>query len=180
MSPCRCVLVLVDFSSCSERVVRHAAELAQPHGGRLVLLHVFSLPVGLESGATMLGADGVVRPAREQLRREAEERMAPLIGVAEEFGASVSARIVQGAPAPRALSEAERLPADLIVVGSHGRTGVRRLVLGSVSEAIIRHARVPVLTVRGLRHAGCDAPTCETCRSGQLGAVAQAEAELDG
>lgn len=174
------VLVPVDFSDCSDSVVRHAADLAGPHGAALVLLHAIALPVGLEVGAKTVDARGLSVPVMTQLRDEASIRMAPLLELVREQGVAVRARIVNGPPAARALEEAERLPADLIVLGSHGRTGVRRLILGSVSEEVVRHANVPVVTVRSRHHAACEAASCETCRSGSLDALLQAEAELDG
>jgi universal stress protein A len=180
MSRYRRVLVPVDFSACSERLVRKAADLAEPHGAELILLHAIELPPGLNLSARMVGADGEQAPVREHLQREAEERMAPLMGVASERGATASYRIVHGPAAATVLRQAEQLPADVIVVGSHGRTGVQRLILGSVSEAILRHAAVPVVTVRSEHHPGCEARTCATCQSGVLDAKLQAEAELDG
>jgi universal stress protein E len=174
------VLVPVDFSDCSAELVRHAAQLARPHGAELVLFHAFELPVGLKGHASVVGSDGVRRPIREQLRAEAHERMEPLLAEGRAAGLSVTSHIAEGPAATTALHHAERLPADLIVVGSHGRTGVRRLSLGSVSEALVRNADVPVMTIRSRHHTGCEAVSCETCRSGGLDAMLQADAEVDG
>ncbi len=174
------ILVPVDFSDCSPALVRHAAELAEPHGATLHLLHVAELPRGLGREAQVPDAAGQLRPVAELLRQEAEERLLPLLGVAVERGVQATSRVVQGTAADQVLDEARRLPADLIVMGSHGRTGLRRLLLGSVSEQVLRHALVPVLTVRGQHHAGCEASSCQSCRSGSLEARLQADAELDG
>jgi universal stress protein A len=133
----------VDFSKTSHRALEEAAALAAAFDAELTLVHVHvELPPAatdlivppshvLEEAATEL------REAIDVLRRDAEVRT----------GRPVKVAILEGQPADEIVRYARRHGMDLIVVGSHGRSGVRRLVLGSVTERLLRLATAPVLVV---------------------------------
>ena len=133
----------IDFSGASENALRVAAELARRLDAKLVLLHVREprlLPAGAVLAPPEFFSDAVVRDAEE---------MATWTTIAEEArGAKVRAVTVEG-PAPVSICRfARECRADLIVVGTHGRAAVSRMVLGSVAEQVARKAHCPVLFVR--------------------------------
>jgi len=122
----RTILVATDFSPFSEQAIRAAVALARHFGAALHLLHV-------------VHHAGERAAALDRLGRAAE---------AEAVGVPFTASIAVGRPAPEIVRYAEREPADLIVVGTHGRTGLSHVVMGSVAEAVVRTATCQVLTIR--------------------------------
>jgi len=141
------ILVPVDGSPPSNRGLGEAIELARNQGAELLLLHVVAdWKVAAGNVAAVNLPDGMerLREASRAIVDEAEKR-AQQAGVPakpelfEEFGLPVGACIVR---------RAREWPADLIVCGTHGRRGVRRLLMGSDAEYILRHTPVPVLLLR--------------------------------
>lgn len=143
LGPWRRVLVPVDFSDASRHAVRHAAELVASVGARLELLHVIppieaALPMNLGGiGALPVVAD-LEPAARAELARLADELPPAVVADCTVWHGGVVGSI---------LNRAEEGGADLIVVGTTGRTGLDRLLLGSVAENVARLAEVPVLVV---------------------------------
>ena len=148
MSAYRRILVAVDGSPSSTKGLREAVRLAGEEGARLFILHVVNaFDAYYAMAGAGLGAD-VLAVLREQGRRI----LARARAVAERQGVEAKGvlREVTGGPAADPiLREAKTLHADLIVLGTHGRRGVRRLVLGSDAEQVVRGAAGPVLLVRG-------------------------------
>lgn len=147
--PFRTILAPVDFSLCASGALDYAANLARASGATLVIHHATELPAGLHgseriqpSGASLepVRVDDYARDsARVHLAREAAR-------LGEDLRVVTRADI--GPIVPTILAAAEEVGADLIVIGTHGRTGLRRGLLGSVAERVVRGARCPVLTVR--------------------------------
>jgi nucleotide-binding universal stress UspA family protein len=141
------ILVPVDFSETADAALAWAAELRASTGGLpLEIIHAVSLrSVGVTPEMTI---DPIPPTVEELAELERELRQA-----AERHGAPAHAQVlVRPDNIDRIiLDAAAELHADLIVMGTHGKTGVRRLVLGSVAEQVIRHADCPVVTVRGRR-----------------------------
>jgi nucleotide-binding universal stress UspA family protein len=135
------ILVPFDFSAHSTAAVDYAALLAARLGASLRLLHVYDPPdslAGIVPGTS-------VREEEDSARRVAERELQRLqlrIGDA----VAVDTAVVAGAPVAEILRHAEG-GFDLIVMGTHGRSGLRRLLLGSVTEEVLRRAKVPVLVV---------------------------------
>lgn len=154
MKPFQRILVPVDFSAPSERAVRVAAGLAQLHGGTVDLLHVYD-PVAYPL------PEGYVLYTSQQLERllsEYQERLDGMKKLAQESGAPrVDTHLRQGIAFADICLFARDGNFDLIVMGSHGRAGLSHLLLGSVTERVLRRAPCPVLTVRaegaGAKHA---------------------------
>ena len=144
LAPYRHLLVPVDPAGCAWLVVAHAARLAQACGARVSLLHVVDPPTGVQL-QDQLGGD---RSAGDVLDAEAR---AALTSLQQAFppGVEVDARVEHGGPAAAILGAVERLAPDLVVMGTHGRTGLQRMLMGSVAEHVIRRCAVPVLVVRG-------------------------------
>lgn len=114
----------------------------------MILLHVIHPPI-------IAYGEGVLPPDPELLVREAEERMSELVARCE--GVTVEKHIEEGDAESMILSYAEECHADLIVMGTHGRTGVRRMLMGSVAEQVERRAGCPVLMVSSAFPAGATA-----------------------
>lgn len=139
----RHVLCPIDFSAGSRPAVELAGEVTAPGGTGITLLHAIELPV--VSSDEMIPADlfaDVDRSARQLLEQWAADLRA-------KAAVPIATRIETGSPGARVLAVLDEDPAfDLVVVGSHGRTGLRRVLLGSVAEKLVRHAPCPVLVAR--------------------------------
>lgn len=158
----RTILVPVDFSVCSVLVTRQAAGLAARLGARLVVLHVSDLAGGV-APETHVRPEGVDRTASDYLIADAKARLAPFATAAEELGVAVELDVRLGPVVPTILRAADDTHSDLIVIGTHGRTGFARIVLGSVAEAVAHKARVPVMLVRRESRPECARESCEWC-----------------
>ncbi|WP_254546022.1 universal stress protein [Halomarina pelagica] len=139
----RHVLVPIDGSEPSERALEHVAS-AFPDA-RLTLLTVIDPSSGFATGAN---APGTAEVWYETVRERAEEQLAAAREEAESRGMTVETIVETGRPAATIVDYAEREAVDQIVMGSHGRRGVSRLLLGSVAESVIRHSSIPVTVVR--------------------------------
>jgi nucleotide-binding universal stress UspA family protein len=152
MLPYKTILVPLDGSELAERSVPHALELAAATGARVHLASVFELPGRLGFGAPTPGGGGE-RPPRLYEQRLAEHRRCGdyLGSQAAKFvdaGVAVEWSVLEGVPAEVLSQLAAKLPADLIVMTSRGQGGLKRLVLGSVANELLRLVELPVLIVR--------------------------------
>lgn len=145
------ILVGADFSRESELAIAHAIELAR-HAGAAVTLalvtYVPEAPEGLPASMTATYAR-YAATLKEQFAGE-RERLAQLRERFSGQGVELSQVVLDGRPEDRLPAAARELSASMIVVGTHGRTGFRRLALGSVAEKVVRRAECPVLVARGL------------------------------
>jgi nucleotide-binding universal stress UspA family protein len=142
----RRILHATDFSAASRPALAMACEWARRDGARLLILHVLTPPSpfighGRRAPTSYLELLAVAR-------HEAQRRLAALFTRIRALGIRVESKLVEGGPAVEVLKAAGRWHADVIVIGSHGRTGVRRFLLGSVAEQIVVRSVRPVLTVR--------------------------------
>ena len=141
------ILCPIDFSPFSERALRYAMRLAVWYGAALEVVHV--MPLLPPSAVNALAAASRQLSARNLNAAIERCRLA---------GADVSAALIESAsPAARILEAAEAFEADLIVTGSHGRTGYQRLFLGSVVESLLHKSPCPVLTIPSHLEARSDA-----------------------
>ena len=140
----RRILVPIDFSEHADAVVEWAAHLAEEHSSEIVLLNVYHLPVEFQQmEGAYLPADfwaSVKQDAKQQLARYGDRLRAR--------GLSVMEVAREGYPATVIEEEVERQHADLVVIGSRGRTGLKHLLLGSIAERVVQKAPCPVLTVK--------------------------------
>jgi len=140
------ILVCLDGSNMSEQMLPHATEVAQRFGSRVVLLQVLQIPSSL-AAASAQGAENVIE---EELRRLAFEAHQYLDGVAaqlREKGIPVEVVVIEGSPGDAIVQYASENNADLIVVATHGRKNLGRLVFGSVADHVMRHTTIPVLSM---------------------------------
>ena len=137
------ILVPTDGSDGMARVIDHAVDLAATHGAAIDAVYVVNSAsyAGLPMESSWEGID-------EMLREDAEEAVATVRDVGEARGVSVATAILEGSPSREIVEFAEREDCDLVVMGTHGRGGIDRLLLGSVAERVVRASDVPVLTVR--------------------------------
>jgi len=139
------ILVPIDFSDCSLRALDYALTLALPFGAKITLLHVVEPAVSQQS---YLGVTPPLEETYQSLVEAGRERLVALSRkrIGNRLRAETLVRI------GRAHSEipdtAKALSADLIVMGTHGYTGLKHLLLGSTTERVVRHAACPVLTIR--------------------------------
>lgn len=135
-----------DFSRASERAFRTAVDLAARGRGRLLLLHVVAAPaVTLED--SYLTARTYLE-MEKGVEREARVRLQKLRQRAAKAGVKARMAVERGIAAEQIVRVARRNRADVIVLGTHGRTGLRRVLVGSVAERVVSLATCPVLTVR--------------------------------
>jgi universal stress protein A len=143
----RRILVPVDYSEHSKASVRFAAELAGALGSALDIVHVWDKPTYV-SDAVMVRRPGQEHCSLGELIRENAEREMTefLASLALPPTLPLSHRLLSGEPASTLVSELKQAGHDLVVVGTHGRTGLAHMLLGSVAEKLIRLSPVPVLT----------------------------------
>lgn len=141
----RTILVPVDFSDCSLAGLTYAVRFAKEVGARIVVVHVADLgPVMMTTGRGDYDSPSYMEAAR----RRYDDQMQNFLKRVNFDGVPVDASAVAGY-CPGAIYEAAaKQAADLIVISTHGRTGLRRAFIGSVAEGTVRHAACPVLVVR--------------------------------
>jgi nucleotide-binding universal stress UspA family protein len=143
----RRILVPVDFSDCSLEALEYAAWLAQRSGASLSLLHVLE-PISYGLDFTLSH-----EPKREEMRARVTQRLAGFVEALAGAKIAADSHVRGGLPADSILDSARTLPADVIVMGTHGRRGLSHLLSGSVTEAVLRQSRCPVMTVRSPKYA---------------------------
>ncbi len=143
------ILVPTDGSKVAQAAVEHALDIAQRYDAEVHALFI----ADTDAVAYSLGAEQVDRIRQgkfsemEELREEAEEATGYVVERGEELGLTVRERHAGGKPHRVVADYAEKEGIDLIVMGSHGRSGVRRALLGSVTERTLRSTHIPVLVV---------------------------------
>ena len=143
------ILVPVDFSPSSRAALDHAMFLADRFGAKVTVLHSWDLPGYLHPDLTVWSGD-VSASLMEHARKDAQQCMVEFSRDAKVDGDErVTTQVVSGAPYSTIIAAVEDGGFDLVVMGTHGRTGVAHLVMGSVAEKIVRHSPCPVMTVRG-------------------------------
>jgi nucleotide-binding universal stress UspA family protein len=134
------ILVPTDGSEESMDALEEAIDLAKLTDATLNVLFVADTA---QDSVTVVGTDVI-----DALEREGEEIVSEVVERARESGVDVESEVVQGDPSKAIVDYAETIGADVIVMGTHGRRGLSRMLLGSVTETVIRTSPVPVLSVR--------------------------------
>ena len=143
----RNILLPTDFSDCANFALPYAAGIARATGASLLCVHV------VETVVPAVGYSGMSEPLpiadiSEQLEESAEREMPRVAECEECAGLNVEEMIVHGDAATEIVRVARERRVDLIVISSHGRTGLGRILFGSTAEAVVRHATCPVLVVK--------------------------------
>jgi nucleotide-binding universal stress UspA family protein len=136
------ILCPVDFSEPSERALEYALGLAERHGAQVDVVHVFQFPTfAVEDGTLDLPPF-----LQENLSKRLRERLEQFVLEKASEGSKTTVQVLEGVPYVEIMEAAKGR--DLIVMATHGRTGLSRLLLGSVAERVVRGSEIPVLTIR--------------------------------
>lgn len=143
----RTILLPTDFSECGNSALVSATSLARKFNASIICLHV------IEPIVPTVGYSGMTEPLpiadiTEQLEDSAERELPKLAECDECSGLEIEEVIVHGDAAAEIVRVAKERSVDLIVIASHGRTGLGRILFGSTAEAVVRHATCPVLVVK--------------------------------
>jgi nucleotide-binding universal stress UspA family protein len=137
------ILVPVDFDEPSERALAYAVALAKPLGAEITVLHAFEIPYyGFPDGALVVSAEMAGR-----IVGGTQAGLNALLAKHAGSGVTLKGLVREGPPADEIEGAAKATSADLIVMGTHGRRGLRRALLGSVTEKVSRTSTRPVLIV---------------------------------
>lgn len=140
------VVVGTDFSVCAARALSVAVSLAASQGAKVHVVHVLMEPVqAFDVAAALPYPDPAVRKEWEDA---ANARLAREVKAAEKRGVKASASLKWGRPSDTVIETAKEHHASLVVVGTHGRSALEKVLLGSTAERIVRRSPIPVLTVR--------------------------------
>jgi len=149
MTDTKRIIYACDFSPASLAAFPHALHLARLTGAELTFFHVLPAPVGIFSVDGGYVPQQIWNELYTRLRAEADAETDRLIKQAVAAGVPATASIVDGGTADaRIVQAAHDLKADLLVLGTHGRTGIAKFFLGSVAARVVATALCPVLTVR--------------------------------
>lgn len=140
------ILIPVDGSPTSDRALQEALALARQHNAQLQLLHVLEEVHFIDMESSINYAE-----LQESIRNSGAKVLAQAQVLVQQAGMTAETKLLEAGGervASVIVAEAERWPADLIVIGTHGRTGFSRLLFGSVAEGVVRTAPAPVLLIR--------------------------------
>lgn len=143
MLPIKTILHATDFSPRSEMAFQLACALARDAGARLVVLNVLERPLIVYGGVALAPPPPPLPETERQERRRRLQQVRPA-----DPALAVEHRLEEGDPATAILQVAQELGCDLIVMGTHGRGGLGRLLMGSVADKVVREAPCLVLTVK--------------------------------
>ena len=143
----RTILLPTDFSDCAGHALSYATSLARQFSAKIVCVHV------VEPVVPAVGYSGMTEPLpladlSGQMEDSAERELPKIAGAEECAGLEVEEAIAHGDAASEIVRVARERGADLIVISSHGRTGLGRILFGSTAESVVRHAHCPVLVVK--------------------------------
>lgn len=148
------IVIALDGSDSSHEALKLAVGLSKDQGARCTIVSVVDIvraaaPMAMRVGSIMPVTNGeVANQWVEALMDDAHQIVAEALQLYANSGVELDSVVIEGYPADAIIDVAKEHSADLIVTGSHGRSGVRRLLLGSVADLVVRSAHIPVLIVR--------------------------------
>lgn len=140
------ILVPVDFSTCSGAALDYAVSLSKQLGAALEVVHAFEIPTFVPPHVVVVMGE-VEASLSEHAEREARQQLEAFLH-SRGVGSDTKRELLLGPPAHTVLERLAQNDVDLVVMGTHGRTGISRWVMGSTAEKVLRGAPCPVLTVR--------------------------------
>jgi universal stress protein A len=147
------ILVPHDFSSSANHAVAIARDEAKAHGAKLMLLHVIDLPTAIKPDTVIVPDDtGAPINVKDYAIRKAEEHLVDLAARVAKDGVSAETFLRLGKPEDEIIKFATENNVDLIAMGTHGRTGLAHMLVGSVAERVVRMSKCAVLTIRAEGH----------------------------
>ena len=148
MKAIRNILVATDFSPASRAAFRQSVAMAVANSAALWIAHVAPLPGAMPDGYVL---PRIYEEMNLAIRVDAEKKLQSFLKTARQSGARARALLLRGVPHEAIVRAARAHRADLVILGTHGRTGVSRFFVGSVAARVVAVASCPVLTVRGRR-----------------------------
>ncbi len=142
------ILCPIDYSVYSEMALKYAIEFAEKYQAKLYLVHVLDIRIYDINDPDLYNVNIIDEETIHKLR----ERLLKCVNEDTKSKISVEAIIIQGVPFAEIISTAKERKIDLIVLGTHGRTGLSHALMGSVAEKVVRKAPCPVLTIRHPEH----------------------------
>lgn len=142
------ILCPIDYSVYSEMALKYAIEFAEKYQAKLYLIHVLDIRVYDINDPDLYNVNIIDEETINKLR----ERLLKCVNEDAKNKISVEAIIIQGVPFAEIIKAAKECKIDLIVLGTHGRTGLSHAIMGSVAEKVVRKAPCPVLTIRHPEH----------------------------
>jgi nucleotide-binding universal stress UspA family protein len=143
------ILVPHDFSASANHATAIARDEARLHGASIVLLHVVDLPHQLGPDAVIVPPEtGAPISIKEYAIQSAENHLEDIVTRLAKDGTTATAVVAVGTPVDEISRAVDDHRVDLVVMGTHGRTGLRHFMAGSVTERVVRSSKVPVLTIR--------------------------------
>jgi len=144
----RRIMHATDFSPASTAALKRAMAMAKADRAQLIIVHVMTPP------SLALPGDGYISPSlyedlESSARAQARKRLNAIVARARKAGVRATGLLLEGVPHERVARAARAKKADLLVIGTHGRTGLAKFFLGSVAARLIASVSCPVLTVRG-------------------------------
>jgi nucleotide-binding universal stress UspA family protein len=144
----RRIMHATDFSPASTAALKRAMAMAKADRAQLIIVHVMTPP------SLALPGDGYISPSlyedlEDSARAQAQKRLNAIVGRARKAGVRATGLLLEGVPHERVARAARAKKVDLLVIGTHGRTGLAKFFLGSVAARLIASVSCPVLTVRG-------------------------------
>ena len=141
------ILVATDFTETSDRALDFGVELAKKFGASVTVIHAYQIPaMGFADGGYIAGAE-----VAAQLATAGQSRLDAVVDNKKTSGVPMQGILREGVPWEEVNSVAKEVDANLIVIGTHGRRGLARALLGSVAENVIRTSTTPVLVIHGPR-----------------------------
>ena len=144
------ILCPIDFSDSADHAMRYASALSETFGAELTLLHVVAPVVAALPGETAL--PDTLQADIDELTDACRNRLEQTVGKLAASGLTVQHKVLNGVPFIEIIRYARDAETDLIVMGTHGRTGLGHLLIGSVAERVVRKSPCPVLTVKHPEH----------------------------
>ena len=147
MASIKRILHATDFSKASARALQEAVKLAKENSARLLVVHVIE-PTPYVAGGEFGGAE-IYMKLEDATKRNAQSSMSRLMQRLKKLKIKAESLLLRGAAHEQIVKAAKSKKADMIVIGTHGRTGLSKLFLGSVAGKVVSLATCPVMTVRG-------------------------------
>jgi nucleotide-binding universal stress UspA family protein len=138
----------MDFSKCAQQALTYSVELASQFQAELSIVHAYEDPAAYVTPMPMSGYVGPAADLLLELRKQLEHRLEHCKDEVAKSGLRVRGELLEGTPYRVVLDWAKEWNADLIVMGTHGHTGLTHALLGSVTERVVRMSTCPVLTIR--------------------------------
>lgn len=144
------IMVATDGSACSGLVAEKGIELARLSGGKVYAVYVVSTDylAPINGDSFPMSVDPYWKPIKDAWEKQGQEAVNSVKNLGEMKGITVEPVLLEGNPSDELIRYAEEEKMDVVIMGTLGRTGLDRLLLGSVAEKLVRHSKVPVMVVR--------------------------------